>query len=96
MLVRRLVDFLMLLPASDVQEFLGIAGIEGDQAIRRQFVEQSLNIHRGNIVTGEDFGLDGLGAGHVVAGVVAEVPQPDEQQASHRRAFHHLQLLRGA
>ncbi|MCY1540915.1 hypothetical protein D9M68_765820 [compost metagenome] len=87
--VRRLLD-LLVLPARDVDVLLPLVLVERYETIRRQLGEHGLHLGGRDVVSGEDFGLQGLGAGGMVPTVVAEVPQANEQEASDRRALHDL------
>ncbi|KWR76461.1 hypothetical protein RN01_28080 [Cupriavidus sp. SHE] len=85
-----LVDALVM-PASYVPELLAVDFVFDQQLLLYQLVDPLH--HRGSggiVVAGEDFSLEGLGAGGMVTAVVTEVPEANEQEACVSRQLHDL------
>jgi hypothetical protein len=87
---RWLIDALMV-PAGDVPKFLPFGLVFDEQALFDQLVDPAHHgVHGGVVIGRKHLGLERANARRMVAAVVAEIPQADEQAAGVARAVHDL------
>ncbi|MNG24395.1 hypothetical protein D3C84_1091160 [compost metagenome] len=77
-------------PSANVEIGFAIYLVAQSQTSTFKLAQQFADFVGGDVITGEHQGLDGPWCKRMIAAIITEVPDTNEQQASHGAAGHDL------